>query len=191
MYTPDCILKASPAMCSDEPSAPMAKLSCPGLALASAISSRTLFAGTEGWATRIDGEVATQVSARDALRAQLESEHGIRDIVPGYAPFLAATGGAMAFMFGAVLPISVVMLVPPQTRGVATAVAVILALMLTATLTARLGRAKLWRTIVRSVLIGVLALLLSVTAGSFLPDPDGRAAARLPSVPAQTSAINR
>jgi VIT1/CCC1 family predicted Fe2+/Mn2+ transporter len=128
-------------------------------------------------------EVAVQVSARDALRAQLESEHGIREIVPGYAPFLAATGGAMAYMLGAVLPISVVMLVPPEARGVATAVAVVLALALTATLTARLGRSRLWRTIVRSVLVGVLALLLSVTAGSFLPDPDGPAAASVPSEP--------
>lgn len=67
MSTPDCILKASPAMCSDEPTAPMAKLSWPGLALASAISSRTSFAGTEGWATRIEGEVATQVSAVKSL----------------------------------------------------------------------------------------------------------------------------
>jgi VIT1/CCC1 family predicted Fe2+/Mn2+ transporter len=124
--------------------------------------------------------VATQVSARDALRVQLESEHGIREIAPGYAPLLAATGGAMAFMFGAVLPISVVILVPPETRAVATAVAVILALALTATLAARLARANLWRTVVRSVLVGVLALLLSVTAGSFLPDPDGRVAASGP-----------
>jgi len=135
-------------------------------------------------------EVATQVSARDALRAQLESEHGIREIAPGYAPFLAATGGAMAFMLGAVLPIAVVILAPPETRGVATAVAVILALALTATLTARLGRFSLWHTVMRSVFIGVLALLLSVTAGSFLPDPDGLAAASLPSDPAQTSAIS-
>ena len=122
-------------------------------------------------------EVATQVSARDALRAQLESEHGIREIAPGYAPFLAATGGAMAFMLGAVLPIAVVILAPPETRGVATAVAVILALTLTATLTARLGRFSLWRTVARSVLVGVLALLLSLAAGSFLPDPDGPVAA--------------
>ena len=63
MSTPACILKASPAMCSDEPTAPIAKLSWPGFALASAMSSRTSFIGNEGLATRMDGEVATQVSA--------------------------------------------------------------------------------------------------------------------------------
>src|SRR6218665_2314174 len=67
MSTPDCILNASPAMCNDEPSAPMAMLSWPGLALGSAINSRMSLAGTEGWATRIDGEVATQVSAVKSL----------------------------------------------------------------------------------------------------------------------------
>ena len=63
MSTPDCILNASPAMCSDEPTAPIAKFSSPGLDLARAISSRTSLAGTDGLATRMDGEVATQVSA--------------------------------------------------------------------------------------------------------------------------------
>jgi VIT1/CCC1 family predicted Fe2+/Mn2+ transporter len=122
-------------------------------------------------------EVATQVSARDALTAQLESEHGIRELTPANAPLLAGIGGAVAFMLGAVLPIAVVILAPPETRGVATAVAVILSLMLTAMLTARLGRFSLGRTVLRSVLVGVLTLLLSVVAGSFLPDPDGQAPA--------------
>jgi VIT1/CCC1 family predicted Fe2+/Mn2+ transporter len=118
-------------------------------------------------------EVAAQISARDALTAQLESEHGIRELMPANAPLLAGVGGAAAFMLGAVLPIAVVIIVPPDARGVATAVAVVLSLVLTATLSARLGRSSLRRAILRAVLVGVLTLLLSVIAGSFLPDPDG------------------
>ena len=49
-------------MCRDEPKAPIAKFSCPGLDLASVINSLTLLAATLGWATRIDGEVDTMVS---------------------------------------------------------------------------------------------------------------------------------
>lgn len=124
-------------------------------------------------------EVAAQVSARDALTAQLESEHGIRELMPANAPLLAGVSGAVAFMLGAVLPISVVILVPPEARGIATAAAVILSLVLTAMLTARLGRFSLGRTVLRSVLVGLLTLLLSVIAGSFLPDPDGPAPAGL------------
>jgi VIT1/CCC1 family predicted Fe2+/Mn2+ transporter len=119
-------------------------------------------------------EVATQVSARDALMAQLESEHGIRELMPANAPLLAGISGAFAFMLGAVLPVAVVILVPPDSRGFATAVAVILSLALTAIITAQLGRSSLGRTVLRSVLVGALTLLLSVIAGSFLPDPDGQ-----------------
>ncbi|MGL4400553.1 MAG: VIT1/CCC1 transporter family protein [Luteolibacter sp.] len=118
-------------------------------------------------------EVARQVSAHDALTAQLESVHGIRELMPANAPLLAGITGAVAFMLGAFLPITVVTLVLPESRAVATAVAVMVSLMLTAILTARLGRASLGRTVLRSVLVGVLTLLLSVIAGSFLPDPDG------------------
>lgn len=125
-------------------------------------------------------EVAAQVSARDALTAQLESEHGIRELMAANAPLLAGIGGAVAFMVGAVLPVAVVVLAPPETRGVATAVAVILSLALTAMLMARLGRFSLGRTVLRSVLVGLLTLLLSVIAGSFLPDPDGALPAASP-----------
>jgi VIT1/CCC1 family predicted Fe2+/Mn2+ transporter len=126
-------------------------------------------------------EVAMQVSAHDALTAQLESEHGIRELMPANAPLLAGINGAVAFMLGAVLPIAVVILVPPEARAVATAAAVILSLVLTAILTARLGRSSLGRTVLRSVLVGVLTLLLSVIAGSFLPDPDGLGVVTSPS----------
>ncbi len=118
-------------------------------------------------------EVARQVSAHDALTAQLESEHGIRELMPANAALLAGITGAVAFMLGALLPITVVTLVQPEIRAVATAVAVIFSLVLMAILTASLGRASLGRTVLRSVLVGALTLLLSVIAGSFLPDPDG------------------
>ncbi len=136
-----------------------------------------------GVETALAREVAAQVSARDALTAQLESEHGIRELMPANAPLIAGIGGAVAFMLGAVLPVAVVVLMPPETRAIATAVAVILSLVLTATLTARLGQFSLGRTVLRSVLVGVLTLLLSVVAGSFLPDPDGPLPADLPSEP--------
>ena len=54
-------------MCKDEPSAPMAKFSWPGLALASLTNSAALLAGTLGWATKIDGEVDTMVSGVKSL----------------------------------------------------------------------------------------------------------------------------
>jgi vacuolar iron transporter family protein len=136
-----------------------------------------LYYEARGVEPEIARQVALQISAKDALTAQLESEHGIRELMPANAPLVSGISGALAFMLGAVLPITVVTIAPPDIRGIATAVAVIFSLILTATLAARLGRLSLRWTVLRSVLVGILTLLLSLIAGSFLPDPDGAAAA--------------
>jgi VIT1/CCC1 family predicted Fe2+/Mn2+ transporter len=119
------------------------------------------------------GEVARQVSARDALGAQLSTEHGIRERTPASAPYIAAVGGALAFVLGGALPIGIVLLTPPDLRAPATIAAVLISLTITAIVTARLGRASVGRTVLRALLIGALTLLLSVVTGQFLPDPDG------------------
>ena len=129
----------------------------------------------QGVEPTLAAEVARQVSAHDALGAQLDMEHGIRERTPRSAPFVAAVGGALAFVLGGGLPIAIVLLAPPAVRAPATAVAVLVSLSLTAWITARLGRASVGRTILRALVIGGLVLLISVIAGSFLPDPDGGA----------------
>jgi VIT1/CCC1 family predicted Fe2+/Mn2+ transporter len=127
----------------------------------------------QGVTPDLAGEVARQISAHDALAAQLDVEHGIRDRTPASEPYARAFGGAFAFLVGGALPIAIVLLAPPHLRAVATVVAVLISLALTAIITAKLGRASVWRTITRSLAVGALTLLLSVLAGSFLPDPDG------------------
>jgi len=129
----------------------------------------------QGVEPSLAAEVARQVSAHDALGAQLDIEHGIRDRTPRSAPFVAAFGGALAFILGGALPIAIVLLAPPEARAPATVVAVLISLSLTAWITARLGRASVARTVVRALVIGAVTLLISVVAGSFLPDPDGGA----------------
>jgi VIT1/CCC1 family predicted Fe2+/Mn2+ transporter len=117
--------------------------------------------------------VARQISERDALAAQLDVEHGIRELTPAHEPYIQAIGGAAAFILGGALPIAIVLVTPPDLRAIATVIAVLVSLSLTALITARLGRASVWRTVTRSIVIGILTLLLSLLAGSFLPDPDG------------------
>ena len=58
MNTPVCIFNKSPAMCSEEPMPPMAKLSLPGLALARVSSDFKSAAGTAGLPTSRLGTVA-------------------------------------------------------------------------------------------------------------------------------------
>ena len=128
----------------------------------------------QGVARDLAVEVARQISAHDALAAQLDVEHGIRDRTPASEPYARAAGGAVAFLLGGALPIAIVLLAPPHLRAAATIVAVLTSLAITAVITAQLGRASVWRTITRSLAVGALTLLLSVVAGSFLPDPDGK-----------------
>ena len=128
-----------------------------------------------GVAPALAAEVARQVSVHDALAAQLDVEHGIRDRTPASAPYRVAIGGAAAFMLGGALPVAIVLLTPPALRATATMLAVLASLALTALIAARLGRASMWRTILRALAVGAFTLLISVVAGWFLPDPDGGA----------------
>ncbi len=137
------------------------------------ISDLAVYFEEQGVEPALAAEVARQVNAHDPLGAQLEIEHGIREPMRAREPFLAAVGGSMAFVVGGALPIAIVLLVPPDLRAPATAVAVLLSLTLTAFLSARLSDASVWRTMRRSLVIGTLALLLALLAGQFLPDPDG------------------
>jgi len=118
-------------------------------------------------------QVAHQMSARDALLAQLETEHGILEPTPPAAPFVVAMGAAVAFALGAALPILILPVFPWWSHGILTAIAVAVSLVVTALVSARLGRTRVWRTVARSLIVGAIALALSLLAGSVLPDPDG------------------
>ena len=132
-------------------------------------------------------EVALQMAAHDALAAQIETEHGILQRTPPAAPFVVAVAAAVAFSLGAALPILIIWVFPWWSQGIMTAIAVGVALLVTAALSARLGRARLGRTIVRSLVIGGLSLALSLLVGSALPDPDN--GGRLLHWPAQESVV--
>ena len=59
---PAASLNSSPARCGEEPLPPEAKLSVPGLALASAISDWRSVAGTEGCSRSGTGALASMVT---------------------------------------------------------------------------------------------------------------------------------
>lgn len=127
-------------------------------------------------------EVAAQISARDALSAQLDVEHGIREPTAPSAPLIDAAFAAVAFVAGAALPIIIALVSLPHARAAASAIAVLVALTITAFITARVSRVPVWRTIVRALIVGVVALTLSILGGSLLPDPDGPEVGAAPQV---------
>ena len=102
-------------------------------------------------------EVATQLHEHDALSAHAETELGI-DPEELTSPTVAAVSSAVAFTFGSALPVLSIVLAPPEFRIPVTVVAVVVALMLTGFLSARVSGTNAVRAVIRVVLGGLLAM---------------------------------
>ncbi|MFC6599567.1 VIT family protein [Kitasatospora paranensis] len=113
------------------------------------------------------GEVAEELTARDALGAHAETELGI-DPDELTNPWHAALASFVAFTVGAVLPLLAIVLPPAGLRVPVTVVCVLVALVVTGWISARLGSAPPGRAILRNVAGGALAMGVTYLAGSLL-----------------------
>jgi len=109
-------------------------------------------------------EVAIQLTAHDALGAHAEAELGI-DPDDLTKPWHAALASFVAFTVGAVLPLLAIVLSPQSWRIGITFGTVVVALMLTGSLSAGLGQAARWPAVRRNVIGGVLAMLVTYGVG--------------------------
>ncbi len=107
-------------------------------------------------------EVATQLTADDALRAHARDELGITDLTAA-KPIQAAISSALAFAVGAALPLALVWLVPLRSLVAAEAVASLVFLALLGAVGARAGGARIWKPMLRVTFWGALAM--AITAG--------------------------
>ncbi|WP_199424949.1 VIT1/CCC1 transporter family protein [Actinotalea solisilvae] len=112
-------------------------------------------------------QVAVELTANDAVAAHVEAELGL-DPDERTNPWHAAIASAVAFTVGALLPLVAVVLAPPAARVPVTFVAVVLALALTGSVSARLGRAHRLRAVVRLVVGGALAMAITFGIGALL-----------------------
>ncbi|WP_206535713.1 VIT family protein [Microbacterium sp. 4R-513] len=112
-------------------------------------------------------QVATELTAHDALAAHLEVELHIDqdDLVN---PWHAAISSAISFTLGALLPLLAILLPPPEWRVPVTFVAVLIALAVTGSVSARLGGAQRGRAVLRLVIGGALALAVTWVIGTLL-----------------------
>lgn len=112
-------------------------------------------------------QVAVELTAHDALAAHLEVELHIdqNDLV---SPWHAAFASAIAFTVGAILPLLAILLPPPEWRVPTTFIAVLVALALTGTISAKLGGSSAPRAVLRLVIGGALALLATWLIGTLL-----------------------
>lgn len=110
--------------------------------------------------------VARELSEHDALAAQLDAEHGIAAPDFGAPPVVLGIGAGIAYALGAAIPLLVVIITPDAWRTQVTFTAVVVSLVLTSIVVARAGNTSPGRTIVRTVLIGMLAMTATWLGGT-------------------------
>jgi vacuolar iron transporter family protein len=112
-------------------------------------------------------QVARELTERDALAAHAREELKIE---PGVYvnPWSAAFSSLISFTVGASLPLAAILLSPDSIRIAATFVAVVIALFFTGLASARLAGAPVAVAIIRNVVGGALAMLVTYAVGSLL-----------------------
>ncbi|MGW4092018.1 VIT1/CCC1 transporter family protein [Nocardia sp. NPDC004750] len=109
-------------------------------------------------------KVAEELTAHDAFTAHAEAELGLNP-AELTNPWLAASSSAVAFTLGALLPLLAILLPPVDARIPVTFAAVLAALALTGSVSARLGGSARGRAVVRVVLGGALAMAVTYGIG--------------------------
>jgi vacuolar iron transporter family protein len=119
----------------------------------------------------IDGElahkVAVQLSAKDPLAAHARVELGINpDELSN--PWHAGLASMLAFIVGGLIPLAAILLTPRVMAVPVTAIAVIIALAITGSISAHLGRASKLRAMGRTTSGGILAMAVTYGIGTLV-----------------------
>lgn len=108
--------------------------------------------------------VAEELTEHDAFAAHADVELGI-DPDDLTNPWQAAVSSAISFTIGALLPLIAILSTPPHLRIPVTFVAVLVALALTGSISARLGGARRGRAVARVVIGGAVAMVVTYVIG--------------------------
>jgi vacuolar iron transporter family protein len=109
-------------------------------------------------------EVARELTAHDPLEAHAQAELGI-DPDELTSPWQAAWSSLFAFTCGGMLPLVAIALPAVGLRVWACAAAVLVGLVLTGVVSARLGNAPVSRAVVRNVGVGALTMVVTYLVG--------------------------
>lgn len=112
-------------------------------------------------------QVAKELTAWDALRAHARIELGI-DPDHHANPWAAAFASMISFALGSVLPLLAIALPPVSFRIPITFAAVIVSLMITGLVGARLGGASPGRAILRNVAVSVVTMVVTFAIGTLV-----------------------
>jgi VIT1/CCC1 family predicted Fe2+/Mn2+ transporter len=106
--------------------------------------------------------------ARDAVDAQLESEHGILEIISRGETVRAGIGSAIAYLLGAAIPLIITLVVPVAAESWLILAAVFVSLIVTSSIGARTGHMRLSRALARALTVGLGTMAVSYLVGSLL-----------------------
>lgn len=126
----------------------------------------------KGLSEEVAIQVATELTAHDALAAHADAELGI-DPDELTSPWQAAWASLVAFTIGAALPLLTVMLFSADLRIWATLLAVAVALAVTGFASARFAEADVRRAMLRNVIGGLLAMLVTYAIGTVVGNNAG------------------
>ena len=124
--------------------------------------------GARGLTPELAREVAHQLMAHDPLAVQLDSEHGIRDVISTSDTVRTGVGSALAYAVGAAIPLLITLFVPYQVEKWAIAAAVMVSLIVTSIVGARTGHTNVRRTLLRTLAVGVGTMLVSYSVGQLV-----------------------
>ncbi len=111
------------------------------------------------------GQVADQLTAKDALGAHARDELGISELTEA-KPIQAAIASAISFSLGAALPLAVVLLAPMQYLQAAVGLTSLIFLAVLGYVGARAGNADPVRPAIRVVFWGAVAMIATAWIGS-------------------------
>lgn len=112
-------------------------------------------------------EVAVHLMEHDALGAHMRDELGYTD-TRRPRPVMAAVSSFFSFCIGALIPITVAAVTADGARGVLTAVATLVSLLVLGAVAAGIGGSSVIRGAARVMIGGLLALGLSHVAGTLI-----------------------
>jgi VIT1/CCC1 family predicted Fe2+/Mn2+ transporter len=110
--------------------------------------------------------VANELTAHDPIAAHFDAELGI-DPNNLTNPWHAALASSASFLVGAAIPLIAILLPPASMRVAVAFISVLIALVFTGTLSAKVGGADVIRATVRVVVGGALAMVVTYSIGKF------------------------
>ncbi|MGC3992944.1 MAG: VIT family protein [Propionicimonas sp.] len=120
-----------------------------------------------GLAPALADEVATELSRHDALDAHAEVFLNL-DADDQVSPWAAARASLVSFITGSAIPLVALVASPVAVRLPLTVVAVLVALLATGLISARLGGARVVPAVIRNLVVGSLAMGLTYLVGSLV-----------------------